>query len=66
MEDNFSNEAAKIKRETGKDISALFGPQLRPLQPGGYLTLDVNNDYCGSIFRVDVRTDRQTEFWDVQ
>lgn len=65
MEDNFSSEAAKLKRETGKDISGLFGRQLRPLQPGEFLTLDVNNDYCGSVFRVDVRTDRQTEFWTV-
>ncbi|MGY3449492.1 hypothetical protein [Bradyrhizobium sp. USDA 4353] len=66
MEDSLSNEAAKLKREAGKDISGLFGRQLRPLQPGEFLTLDVNNDYCGSVFRVDVRTDRQTEFWTVQ
>lgn len=66
MEDNFSSEAAKLKRETGKDISGLFGRQLRPLPPGEFLTLDVNNDYCGSVFRIDVRTDRQTEFWTIQ
>ncbi|MGY4329407.1 hypothetical protein ACVWWG_003824 [Bradyrhizobium sp. LB7.2] len=63
MEDNFSSEATKLKRETGKDISGLFGRQLRPLRPGEFLTLDINNDYCGTVSRVDVRTDRQTEFW---
>jgi hypothetical protein len=66
MEDSLSNEAAKLKRETGRDIAGLFGRQLRPLQPGEFLTLDVNNDYCGSVFRVDVRTDRHTEFWTIQ
>ncbi len=63
MEANFSSEAAKLKRETGKDISGLLGRQLRPLKPGEFLTLDLNDDYCGAVFRVDVRTDRQTEFW---
>ncbi|MGY3370243.1 hypothetical protein ACVWZL_007368 [Bradyrhizobium sp. GM2.4] len=66
VEDSLLNEAAKLKRETGKDISGLLGRQLRSLQPGEFLTLDVNNDHCGSVFRVDVRTDRQTEFWTVQ
>lgn len=61
MEDNFSGEAAKLKRETGKDVSGLFVPQLRPLQPGEFLTFDINNDYCGNVFRFDVKTDRQTE-----
>jgi hypothetical protein len=65
METGALNEAAKLKQETGRDISALFGRQLRPLLPGEFITLDINNDYCGSIFRVDVRTDHQTEFWTV-
>lgn len=65
METSALGEAEKLKQETGRDISALFGRQLRPLRPGEFITLAINNGYCGSIFRVDVKTDRQTEFWTV-
>lgn len=65
MESSVLDEAAKLKRETGRDISALFGRQLRALRPGEFITLNISTEYCGNVFRVDVRTDHQTEFWTV-